>query len=1667
MLNHTIKTIDTSASKYLRGNTPTTTGLSGLPSGIVLNVNPYATAPVHSEGKKVREYRKARDAKRAAMFNDELSGSSEDHPPLSDSSRNGWMTEEEALERISARTREEFRATVAQEQEEKATEAPPVPILPAPSAVGSIPIPGHQEILAGYDDFRRRFGNIQIGEIFDEYFKNTSTECYNFAYSLLSLLYRLTTFTSITDLVFAGFDFVVMNNALDRAATSIKAVWKIAVDAVETLRSTLQLRAAKFGAAAEGKIADALHGLRGQLGTILNSDIVDAVRTFVLSMVSYKFFSKTTALKVQNIFGAARPCSLLDLTENLISATATLIGFGERLHAGERLSEIFVSKDPAAEFLATSDQLLLMRNMTYTGLPVEGRICRRTYYGKLTQLCEDGEQVLRLLPSLAPQRKSVQARLLLVQNAKNEIFAMMTAQERPVPMGIVIVGPPGIGKSSLIEFVSEVWAHVKGREYESTQMYSRDPTSDFWAGYEPLSQPGIHYSEPGATHRSIAKMRGDPTIEELLRVVDNQPMLANMADVESKGKVYIMPEYVVLDCNDDALNLNVILNNPAAIRRRFIFIEPQVKQQYQFNGSCRLDMAKALSSDTPSMDRWTFNLYTQEPRNNVESDKIVHRSGIDIYGLASELRARFTLHIEQQEARLGLTRSVNIAQYFQQPVAESRPPVPPPRTTSLRPKALQWRDMWDLRDQRVRATIKAELLLARVYATEIASSLLTLQWAFTQVFFWACVSLISWCVPDNRIYRYVAERAVASNFDYSQRCFSWRWQQFRATLGLKNNYVVQAPSDSRIFQYLAVFATLVIFVRTTRALKVFSEGSVLSSSREWTQEQVDEYVAKVEQASKCALPAAAARHGTAQAWESTSTPRPELIQHENQLKNQEQIRNAVNKNVRYLYIEGAQLIETRALGVCEDFAIVNRHALAHPNPQGRWEVRSSVDPQGKVGVINTRLVATEFAVIATDLVLVRLRNIRFHDIRQYLPAVRAPTPPIGSVGNIDGTKTVVHDHKSLVALDEVWGDVKLDAPYIYSWHHHARGACGTPLFMEFSSGYGVVGIHSAGAHAQHQSYAESISHDSVTSAIDKLRESTSTLGVLSEGALRLPPKCTGLDSPGERSPLWFEQCPGLTIYGRMSGVEPSRLGKSKLKTSGFVASAEELTGCSPYDTDGHPLFGPPRFSSVIRNGDYFHPYNHFVKKAGVVKKSLDPELIGAVTSVVTAHIVRELKTRGVDNLVPVPLTVAQNGFPTNYYYRAMCPSTSGGWPYPGAKKLWSTPTCLDFKAEAYMPNLEVTEQVVEQIDAYRRELDALPLLGAQLKDEPRSYEKNLTAKTRVFCMSSYESTLVNRMYLMPFYTQMVQHSDIFGASLGINMHSTDVDTFVERLRAFSDEYMEGDYGGFDTSMPSDIGLAANTVVYSVLQELGYNAEALQIVRGILSDNLNPVIVMQGDVFAAPALQPSGKYATAEDNSLRGLIMLVYAWAATMTPLGARSHPSFTRTRSYEIADFFTYVLPNIYGDDLVAAVKPEVREHFNNCTYQLFCAEVYGIDYTNALKTKDMDPFLSIDQISFLKRRFVFREDTGHWVAQLERSSIMKAICYYLPSKSVNLSVQLLDSCVSAMRELFFHEEENTFEALRAKFADRFIEQFPDYDRERVLAQFPTWQAIRISLYDF
>jgi hypothetical protein len=794
-------------------------------------------------------------------------------------------------------------------------------------------------------------------------------------------------------------------------------------------------------------------------------------------------------------------------------------------------------------------------------------------------------------------------------------------------------------------------------------------------------------------------------------------------------------------------------------------------------------------------------------------------------------------------------------------------------------------------------------------------------------------------------------------------------------------------------------------------------------------------IKKREQASGAEFPRAVKKSDSSIDYDNPISLYPRLLVSERNSKPPFEVYNRMMKNCRFgkLTYKGRYTMNVILWGVCRDIVIMNGHCL----PGGDFDLVVSGEKDFLQRGNRCLVKLKDVHKVGNDLYAFRTPGTQYADLLDLIcdvPYFKTQFEMIAHDAKTFGSfhyKTLENKDPIIDVFERPFSKYQLTFGNFLNYHvEHREGLCGIPALGIINGKCFLAGIHTAGhpLHS-HTGFLAMINKESMLEAIEKLGKGL--LNIISEGCIRLP-LGTKLDEVSRRSPLLYEDCPSLAIAGR---IEPYRFvsPKSRMKISPFLPFIQSVIGVDPYLPNGNMKFGIPLMQHKrLSTGEYVSPLNNWIKKVGVMKKCLDTDVGSICSDLISSYLVTHIRKNGVNILNPTPLEIAVNGFPKNFYIRSMKMSTSAGLLFPGKKRNFSEPVELDFKKDSMQPNDDILIQVAEILNCYEREENAHELVGAQLKDEPRSDEKVRLGKTRVFAMSSYPSTIVNRMYLLPFYSLMPEMRDVFHTQVGINMHSSEGGQIRQSLRDFSYCIMEGDYGGYDTSMPVEIGLIANTIVHSCLKKLGYNEDALKIVRGILSDNLMPTMALDGNVFVAPGFQPSGKYATAEDNSLRGLILLYYAYLIMCTKIGDGN--PHNACQIFDPSDFFVHLKPYIYGDDMLCAVKSHLAPFFNNITYSNFVREVYGMDFTTADKKEHTSEFADVESISFLKRTFKFNKMLKREVAVLDKDSMVKSLSYLLPV-DVSEEEQIIQTCESVYRELFFYadslEEVNKF---RKKF---------------------------------
>jgi len=1428
-------------------------------------------------------------------------------------------------------------------------------------------------------------------------------------------------------------------------------------------------------------------GLSEDLSTIasmmketIESPIMTAVRTSFLTMAALKLFPKTHAYKIYEYLGEAPRGDVLTLTAMLLESIASLIKVGEQLVTGSTISELLFAKNPVVAAMAELDLLLLQKDNLFSGVAVPGKMCQREFVKR-------GEAALSVIEPVVKKANPLSAgygrvtkmyniMLLEVQAVRGRI----TSGNRASPFFLIIEGEPGIGKSLMVPMTCNIWSKLKGRDdFKMSHIYPRSNSSDYWEGYEMFSHPFIHYSELGNSTKSILQSQGDPIVKELTSVVDALPMFANMA-FEGKGKVSVIPEMVVADTNIPDFGLSWFVRNPAAYLRRPFYLTARVLPDLRKEGTVGIDSDKG--EGLRLMDKYSWSIYRYNQLSNTAAEKkyIVHDVGVD--SMVDTLRDLMRKHMDTQDSLLlkknadvdtvygseyrGLVAAVNDMDEKNYPAgkftSESY------ESTLLDGASLLWKyATWPYRHvvrQREAIGYTGEFArrLTNLAGGLVGESLLVafahiMRWLFmfnSTIFYWISFFLLSFLIavlPWNwtlflrlgfLFLPWVCLFEVFKRLNISDMLIRGANIEQRAielTHYLQSDDVTRHAETTATTAKLLMGGTAMTVAITLLALlwransndvddayvsedqSVFTKESVANVELNNLEEKVEAKYNLVHIENKIKP-----EWDNAMTVKSDFNYRGPAVSLDGKLKaNLREFIFVVEGDKTSVY--GAQL-----LGVKEDLVLLPKHCY-HENSRmlisinGRPLVKdNAVQFSNGVETFATR---DRIVEVGSDLLLMRVSGMQFPDILDHFGDNKVTVGTASFRGQI-----VKFNHVDKITINPKT-DRQIDLPIglVYEAVHHV-GLCGQPLVAEMTGGSRIVGIHVAGfvpdGSSNHEPLegmcvASPITSRSIQLGIEKLRNSTIMMPVMSESDVVLD-----LHEPKRKSLLFYENNPILEYRG--STGAPVFIGKSKIVPSVIKEDVPALFE-DTLDVTLNKRFAAPKMGPFKGPaGEWISPFNNGFRKFAKARYALRWDVLELCIRDSVDQAVQELHNMDIHRLHPLTILEAVNGSPNNPNIRRIDPSTGAGYGYRGKKSDW-----LELMSDS---PLEVDREPISTLKEDMLSTCKLWTLGktngsikcVKLKDEPREAEKVAVGKTRLFYPDDIRILTLSRQYLAPLLTLMMTNDKIFDSCLGIDMHR-EGDAFYREFITFCEEHkadpeacvLEGDYGGFDVSMPYDIGLAANTVIYRVLERMGYNQTALQMTRGVLTDGLNPMVEIQSDIFVVPGLMPSGTFGTVNINCIRNQIMLKY----------------FFIMQGLTFEDYHLRFCKRTHGDDLTGVVAPSISDRVNNSTYADFVAKAYGMEFTTPEKVAVDKPLRSLSEMSFLKRNFMWREDLNMYTAVLDIESIGKMLQWTMPSEAVTVEEQLKQTMNSALWEVFMGHTREQFESFRDRLRRIFKER--------------------------
>nr|WPR18017.1 MAG: structural polyprotein [Chemarfal virus 32] len=1261
------------------------------------------------------------------------------------------------------------------------------------------------------------------------------------------------------------------------------------------------------------------------------------------------------------------------------------------------------------------------------------------FLSRLDDTVDRGKTIVKFLGKGDSGAMIVRRLLCDLENIRADCKTKRLAQqERKAPFAVLVHGGSSVAKSQFTKLLFYHYGKMFNLPIDDEYKYTRNAFDQYWTNFNSsqwcLQLDDIAYLHPNNSPGC------DPSLTEMLQVINNVPYVPTQADLADKGKTPVRARFVIATSNTQTLNAETYFACPLAVQRRLPFvitIEP--KKEFARDGGPMIDPAKIpLSHDGQYPDLWKITVKKVVPT------------------LANKAK----LHMGQTAELEVIGIYENIYDFLKWFSKISR------AAEGTQDQAMKCdRDMRTVRlchhdiPLHVCDECSQELVLQSGELVVSDIPYIDTPWVRRMNEYFDCEddddSPPGYKYTMDSIYKYIAQMNfftklvvlwyysllwIMNNFYWGKALVAFlygRWYFFWIAcrllhipemryiclhlIGYKAYRAVRTP---KAIIFCASLAAAVTLIKASRYLIDFSsyfstdsppsELQGAAADRGSTppakgdkQENVW-YKDKFECTPFDVTPSSLSRSGWSldQAISHIST-------------------NCVAYTVRARLGEIIKEKYGRALCIGGHTYLFNNHCV--PFDVFELEIIFQYKKDGVTQNFTTLVTPIQLQRFPQqDLLLIQLPSIPpKKDIRNMFAKSTYE-------GRFDGTylsrshdgslKTnifkaprLVHGYsyedadRDVSILTNVW-EGKVSTPTV-------DGDCGSILLVSTAMGPQILGIHALGGLSS-SSIAFSVTSEFISNISTSIFSNSSP--TLQVGGYKKELVDLNLKS----TVRYIEEGTAI-VYGSLAGFRQWPKSRVCKTLTSDIAVRDGYTRNT----------GPPVMNSYV-------PWRRALLDMTRPVTHIDLTLLDHCVKQFSNDIITQLTQDDLDELIVYDLNTAINGRPGLAYVDKMPRNTSAGFPFTKSKKYFLE--AIEPFGD-YQHPVKVTPEIEKEMDhiitQYESNYVYCPVFVGSLKDEPTSFKKIQDGKTRVFCGAPLPWSLVVRMYLLSTIRVIQKNRFLFEAGPGTIAQSKEWDDIYNHITQFgTDRIVAGDYGKFDKRMPASVILAAFDIIKNILVHAGWDEKDLRVVSGIAEDTAFPTISFDGDLIRCYGTNPSGHPLTVIINGLANSLYVRYCYAT--------NHPLRT------CSDFKENIALMTYGDDMIMGVNQECS-WIDHTKMQKVLADI-DIEFTMAEKTATSIPFINISEATFLRRSWRFEPELGLMVCPIEHASIEKMLTMCVRSKTISLELQALEVLDTACREYFWYGKA-IFTLKRALFLG-WIEEldlFPYMERD-----LPAWEQL-------
>jgi len=1388
----------------------------------------------------------------------------------------------------------------------------------------------------------------------------------------------------------------------------------------------------------------------GNFQEIRNSPLFEKLYTFCMYMLGLSVFDKV-GLSMDNLCFSkfAQECIKkkyhlgIDFIYSMMDTLYFLCERGYQCIKTGSLDPIYHSGSSYEKWF--SKTVDLKQKSTLLNDPEAHGFTESGFLRDLDDVIEQGESIYQHATRIGHMERSSVRNYVndLKMIRSNELSSRKAREGRDAPFGILVSGNSSVGKSTIINILYNHFAKVRGLKNDDCFKYTKNPTANFWDGFK-TSMWCLVLDDVGYLHPNCATS-GDPSVMEIIQIMNNVAYVPDQASLSDKGRTPLRCKLCIATTNTIHLNAQFYFACPIAVRRRMPnILDMKVKPEYSTE-SGMLDHTKAITTpgEYPNFWIWTIRKIVQTSDKTCK-DEIVHsfseikdflmwynRAIINFEAMQSLVKESNNTFKDMQLCACNLPVSmcncltaesydeelipINneigeleslITQYEQSLEGQIDPELRYHIKDKLDThygklshlKALRNREVELIKIAMLDDLVNKKAILAK---REIDAK---------------CAAKAQLEKEDKEI------DELLKNIEYKQNALSWKestsnvllraWSHVPFLAALLNFIYAYAPEF--VSQLLANLAKHVVKTSTKDALywktlgdKVYHRiggnktlalisGAIVTLLGAYGVTKMVTSRQKKPQGRDNGRPDGV-QDEKSNVWTNKAfqlTPFDVPMQSVGYKSFVGTFENKVASNM-YKFTctyekEGKMVVRPGTMmRVRGQVFMCNNHTLP--------EIQS-------LELVMTRTHRNQGVNTNTQVLLNASQILRYPDndmaffVIKGLPPGNDLTPYFleQSIGGSHTGNYIIRNETGDITKSVIENVKYTDKP-LHEWLKPQQGTfvgksqiltkngdCGSPLIVNTGYGPAIFGVHCLGS-ATKVVAATFVPRALVLAACTSL---DSVFVVPGEPKLNAEGIERSLGEVHYKSPFMFIEEGFAEVHGSFQGFRARR--KSAV-TKSLI--------CEQLQKDGFVLkYTAPKLSG-------WEPWYLAAKDLVLPINALQPAIFAECVKSLSKHFIDNIPSSDLSQVMVYDLKTAVNGYPGTKYVDSINRSSSAGAPFSKSKKYYFH-SCdgEDIWQDAIMPNEEIQDRVTNILDLYAKGQRYHPVFTGSVKDEPLTFKKALINKVRIFSGAPVDWCLVVRMYLLSV-TRLIQNNRfIFMSMPGVNCHSLEWEQIFNYLNVHPNKFA-GDYGKFDKRMPPIAVLGAFEILEDICRAAGFTDEQVLVIKCIAYDTAFAMTDFDGTLVSFMGGNPSGNPLTVIINCLVNILYLMYSY--------------YILNPEHECESFFKNVNAVTYGDDGAISVS-ECAPWYNHTTVSEMLAGA-GITYTMADKEAKSIPYIPIEEISFLKRVFVWDEDIGAIVCPLEIESIEKMLMINVKSKSIDSKAQCMATIDSALREYFYH----------------------------------------------